>query len=51
MHRGLPGWRKELEFVWLEQVDQAVAAALDGEKQDRESSTEETPKRRADGRR
>jgi ATP-dependent Lon protease len=43
--------RKELEFVWLEQVDQAVAAVLDGEKQDRESSTDEPLKRRVDGRR
>ncbi|MGA8155027.1 MAG: endopeptidase La, partial [Rhodoplanes sp.] len=42
--------RNELEFVWLEQVDQAVAAVLDGEQQDRESSTEAPPKRRADGR-
>ncbi|MFY9624478.1 MAG: endopeptidase La, partial [Rhodoplanes sp.] len=30
--------RKELEFVWLDQVDQAVAAALEPEKQDHRGS-------------
>jgi ATP-dependent Lon protease len=43
--------RQQLEFVWLEQVDQAVASALEAEGQGRNSSTDEPPKRRADARR
>ena len=42
--------RKELEFVWLEQVDQAIAAALEPEKQSSDAM-DEPAKRRADGRR
>ena len=43
--------RKQLEFVWLEQVEQAVASALERESEERNSSTGEPPKRRADARR
>ena len=42
--------RKELEFVWLEQVDQAVASALELEKHRPDLSTDETPRRQVDGR-
>ena len=42
--------RKELEFIWLEQVDQAIAAALEPEKQNSDVM-DEPAKRRADGRR
>ncbi len=42
--------RKELEFVWLEQVDQAVASALEAQKHRPDLSTDETPRRQVDGR-
>ena len=43
--------RTQLEFVWLEQVDQAVASALESGSEERNSSTDEPLKRRADARR